>query len=117
VPAPAHDAPRLSLARTTLDPGMALPPAPLDDERAIHFLEGAGEAEIDGRRRRVVAGDTLRLAPGARFGVRNTEASPPLVFVAAAPAGTAPAAGEGTLARLANRLAWVLRRVARRLER
>jgi quercetin dioxygenase-like cupin family protein len=116
-PDPAQAAPRITLARTILDPGSALPPAPLDDERAIHFLEGAGEAEIDGRRRRVAAGDTMRLAAGTRFGVRNTEASPPLVFVAAAPACTSPVAGEGTFARLANRLAWILRRVARRLER
>src|SRR5688500_11646984 len=116
-PAPAQPAPRISLARTTLDPGSALPPSPLEDERAIHFLEGVGEAEIDGRRRRVAAGDTLRLAPGARFGVRNPESSPPLVFIAAAPAGTAPCAGEGSLARLASRVAWILRRVARRLQR
>ncbi len=115
-PRPGHK-PRLSLERTALEPGAAVAPSvPLDDERAIYFLEGEGEADIDGRPSRVEAGDTLRLQPGARFGVRNTGRAA-LVFVTAAPPPLAAPAAEGPLALLAGRISWVLRRVARRLDR
>lgn len=108
--------PGLAIRRTALDPGAALPPSsPLDDERAVHFLEGEGEAEIDGRRIRVAGGDSLRLRPGTRFGVRNTQADRELAFVVATPPAPGSLPAEGPLAPLASRIAWVLRRIARRL--
>ncbi len=114
----AEEAARLSIRRTALDPGAALAPsAPLEDERAVHFLEGEGEVQVDGRCRRVAPGDSLRVPPGARFGVRNTGRDAPLVFVSAAPPPPASPVVEGRWSPLANRLAWLLRRIARRLAR
>lgn len=114
----AEEAARLSIRRTALDPGAALAPSvPLDDELAVHFLEGEGEVQIDDRCRRVAPGDSLRVPPGARFGVRNTGRDRVLVFVSAAPPPLPSPPVEGRWAPAANRLAWLLRRIARRLSR
>lgn len=112
---PPAGAPRVAIERTALEPGGALAPTPADRERAVAILEGAGEAEIDGRRVPVAAGDNLRLPPGAAFTVRNTAGDERLVLVVASPCGDPSAGAEGGLTRLANRLSWVLRRIARRL--
>ena len=112
------DTTRLSLVPTELAPGAALPDASAArDERAIYVLQGQGEARLNGRRLDLVAGSMLRLPPGVRFGLRNTMAEQPLVFLTAAPPDPSWPASEGALAPLANRLAWLLRRIARRLAR
>ena len=112
------DTTRLSLVRTELAPGAALPDAPAaSDERAIYVLQGQGEARLNGRRLDLVAGSMLRLPPGVRFGLRNTVPEQPLVFLTAAPPDPPWPASESALAPLANRLAWLLRRIARRLAR
>ncbi|MGE0356071.1 MAG: cupin domain-containing protein [Burkholderiales bacterium] len=113
--APRDGAPRVSIERTALEPGAALASTPADRERAVSILEGAGEAEIDGRRVAVAEGDNLRLPPGAVFAVRNTAGHGRLVLVVAAPCGDPAPGTEGAFSRFANRLAWVLRRIARRL--
>ena len=112
------DTTRLSLVPTELAPGAALPDAPAaSDERAIYVLQGQGEARLNGRRLDLVAGSMLRLPPGVRFGLRNTMPEQPLVFLTAAPPYPPWPASESALAPLANRLAWLLRRIARRLAR
>jgi quercetin dioxygenase-like cupin family protein len=109
---------RLSLLPSELAPGAALSDSPAaPDERAIYVLQGQGEARLDGRLHALIAGSVLRLPPGVRFGLRNTMAEQPLVFLTAAPPAPAFAVTEGALAPLANRLAWLLRRIARRLAR
>ncbi len=116
--APLPDHNRLSLLPTELAPGAALPAAPAaTDERAIYVLRGQGEARLDGRRLALVAGSVLRLPPGVPFGLRNTEPTQPLLFLTAAPPAPGWLATEGALAPLTNRLAWLLRRIARRLAR
>ena len=112
------DTTRLSLSPTQLAPGAALPDAPpASDERAIYVLQGRGEARLNGRRLDLVAGSALRLPPGVRFGLRNTGPVQPLVFLTAAPPAPLRPVTEGALAPLATRLAWLLRRIARRLAR
>lgn len=115
---PLPDTTRLSLLPTELAPGAGLPDAPpASDERAIYVLQGQGEARLNGRRLDLMAGRALRLPPGVRFGVRNTGPVQPLVFLTAAPSEPPFPANESAFAPLTNRLAWLLRRIARRIAR
>ena len=66
-----------SLAEAWLDPGQAT-------ERHYHarteeiyiLLDGEGEMEVDGERRRVAAGDAILIPPGASHQIRADDAAP-----------------------------------------
>jgi mannose-6-phosphate isomerase-like protein (cupin superfamily) len=66
-----------SLAEATLEPGQATERHyHAESEELYYLLEGSGEMEIDGERARVVPGDAILIAPGARHQIRADEGGP-----------------------------------------
>jgi mannose-6-phosphate isomerase-like protein (cupin superfamily) len=73
----AHGAANQSLAEAWLEPGQ-------ETERHHHarteelyvLLDGEGELEVDGARRRVAPGDAILIPPGARHRIRASERGP-----------------------------------------
>jgi mannose-6-phosphate isomerase-like protein (cupin superfamily) len=60
-----------SLAEATLEPGQATERHHHREAEEIYFVvEGAGELEIDGDRRRLAVGDAALIPPGARHQIR-----------------------------------------------
>ena len=60
-----------SLAEATLEPGQATERHYHAEAEEIYFVvEGAGEMEVDGERRRVTLGDAVLIPPGARHQIR-----------------------------------------------
>ena len=60
-----------SLAEATLEPGQATDRHYHRESEEIYYVvEGAGELEVDGERRRVETGDAALIAPGARHQIR-----------------------------------------------
>jgi mannose-6-phosphate isomerase-like protein (cupin superfamily) len=66
-----HHTERQSLAEATLEPGQATQRhCHRQSEEIYVVLEGEGDLEIDGERRRVAAGDAALIAPGAWHQIR-----------------------------------------------
>jgi len=60
-----------SLAEASLEPGQATERHYHAESEEIYFVvEGAGEMELDGERRRVDVGDAVLIPPGARHQIR-----------------------------------------------
>jgi mannose-6-phosphate isomerase-like protein (cupin superfamily) len=60
-----------SLAEATLEPGQATERHYHADSEEIYFVvEGSGEMELDGERRRLGVGDAVLIPPGARHQIR-----------------------------------------------
>ena len=60
-----------SLAEATLEPGQATERHYHAEAEEIYFVvEGAGEMEVDGERRRVTLGDAVLIPTGARHQIR-----------------------------------------------
>jgi mannose-6-phosphate isomerase-like protein (cupin superfamily) len=75
-----------SLAEATLEPGQATRRHYHRESEEIYYLiEGEGEMEIDGERRRVAAGDAVLIPPGARHSIRNVAAEPLRLLCSCAP--------------------------------
>jgi mannose-6-phosphate isomerase-like protein (cupin superfamily) len=60
-----------SLAEATLEPGQATERHHHAESEEIYYVvEGSGEMELDGERRRVEVGDAVLIPPGARHQIR-----------------------------------------------
>jgi quercetin dioxygenase-like cupin family protein len=60
-----------SLAEATLEPGQATQRHYHGEAEEIYYVvEGAGEIELDGERRRLTAGDAVLIPPGARHQIQ-----------------------------------------------
>lgn len=76
-----------SLAEATLEPGQATRRhRHAETEEIYYVVEGAGEMELDGERRRVTAGDAILIPPGAGHQIRADEAGPLRFLCCCAPA-------------------------------
>ena len=74
-----HHTEEQSLAEATLEPGQATERHYHARTEEIYFvLDGVGEMEVDGERRRVVPGDAVLIPPGAWHRIR---AETPLRFL------------------------------------
>ena len=66
-----HHTAEQSLAEATLEPGQATDRHHHARTEEIYFvLEGTGDLELDGQKRRVAAGDAALIPPGARHQIR-----------------------------------------------
>ena len=75
-----------SLAEATLAPGQATQRHYHRRSEEIYFvLDGIGEMELDGERRRVVAGDAIAIPPGAWHELRAEGDSPLRILCCCAP--------------------------------
>ena len=64
-----------SLAEAALEQGQATQRHYHGQAEEIYYVvEGAGEVEVDGERRRVAAGDAVLIPPGARHQIRSGDA-------------------------------------------
>ncbi len=71
---PTSSARNQSLAEATLPAGGATERHYHRESEEIYYLvEGSGEMELDGERRRVGAGDAILIPPGARHQIRADE--------------------------------------------
>jgi mannose-6-phosphate isomerase-like protein (cupin superfamily) len=69
-----HHTAEQSLAEATLEPGRATDRHYHARTEEIYFLlEGQGDLELDGERRRVGPGDAILIPPGARHQIRALE--------------------------------------------
>ena len=76
-----------SLAEATLEPGQATERHYHRESEEIYYVvEGAGELELDGERRRVVVGDAALIPPGAWHQIRADESGPLRFLCCCAPA-------------------------------
>ncbi|MDO8620240.1 MAG: cupin domain-containing protein [bacterium] len=55
-------------------------------EQTLFFLSGTGEAELNGKKFAVVAGDVVVVVPGAKHNFRNTGTEPLKLYTVYAPA-------------------------------
>lgn len=114
----------VSLVRGWMEPGARHSGHVHDVEEAVVFLAGRGLVEIDGVAHEVGPGDVVHIPAGSAHTTLNT-GEVDLTFIAAfadnliasnplqTSGGHRPDAG--ALSGLRHRLAWVLRRVARRI--
>jgi mannose-6-phosphate isomerase-like protein (cupin superfamily) len=76
-----------SLAEATLEPGQATERHYHREAEEIYYVvEGAGELEVDGERRRVSVGDAALIPPGARHQIRADGKGPLRFLCCCAPA-------------------------------
>jgi mannose-6-phosphate isomerase-like protein (cupin superfamily) len=75
-----------SLAEATIAPGQATTRHYHRASEEIYYLvEGSGEMELDGERRRVSAGDAVLIPPGSWHRIRADERGPLRLLCACAP--------------------------------
>jgi mannose-6-phosphate isomerase-like protein (cupin superfamily) len=78
---PTSSAKNQSLAEATLEPGAATQRHYHSQTEEIYYLvEGTGEMEVDGERRRVLTGDAVLIPPGAWHQIR-ADGTGPLRFL------------------------------------
>jgi mannose-6-phosphate isomerase-like protein (cupin superfamily) len=76
-----------SLAEATLEPGQATERHYHREAEEIYYVvEGAGELEVDGERRRVSVGDAALIPPGVRHQIRADGKGPLRFLCCCAPA-------------------------------
>lgn len=76
-----------SLAEAKLEPGQATERHYHGEAEEIYYVvEGAGELELDGERRRVAVGDACLIPPGAWHQIRADDAGPLRFLCCCAPA-------------------------------
>ena len=107
---------QLTLHQEVVAPGQSWCDAEtLTHERAIHLIAGEAHLCIDGKSSALRAGGSARLAPGSVCELRNVHVAQSVLLAIAVATPVRPF--ESVWTRVAHRVAWLLRRIARRLSR